>query len=404
MVAAAGNESISVGSPANCSGVLAVTALRNVGTKVGYSNYGTAAGIAAPGGNCGSSAVCQYPFYTTKNSGLTVPNINTYTTADDAEVGTSFASPLVAGVMALMCSVNSSLSPDLLVRRLKSSATAFPAVANVASCSALTHGSEAECNCSTTTCGAGMVNAAKAVNEALRPVAVLSSVTTATVGSSISFSSAGSTAADGHQIASYLWTSSGGTLTNSYQASATLVASSAGAVTVTLTVTDNAGNTDSAVNTVFVTASLPGAPIIGTATAGNAEVTISFTSPDFTGGESISSYRATSNPGGLTGTATSSPITVTGLTNGTAYTFTVTATNAAGIGPASSNSNSVIPTRFTITDALQALMISVGSTVANSSQILKFDMAPMVNGVSVGDGKIDIEDVVVILLMAIGLI
>ncbi len=81
-----------------------------------------------------------------------------------------------------------------------------------------------------------------------------------------------------------------------------------------------------------------------------------------------------------------------------------TATNAAGIGPASSNSNSVIPTRFTITDALQALMISVGSTVANSSQILKFDMAPMVNGVSVGDGKIDIDDVVVILLMAIGLI
>ena len=404
VVAAAGNESMSVGSPANCSGVLAVTALRNVGTKVGYSNYGTAAGIAAPGGNCVSSAVCQYPFYTTKNSGLTVPDISTYTTAGDAEVGTSFASPLVAGVMALMRSVNSSLSPDLLVRRLKSSATAFPAVANVANCTALTHGSEAECNCSTTTCGAGMVNALKAVNEALRPVAAISSVTTATAGSSISLSSAGSTAADSHQIVSYHWTSSAGTLPNADQVSATLVASSAGVVTVTLTVTDDAGNTDSAANTIFVTATLPGAPIIGIATAGNAEATVSFVSPDFTGGALIVTYRATSNPGGLTGTATSSPITVTGLTNGTAYTFTVTATNTAGTGPASSNSNSVIPTRFTITDALQALMISVGSTVANSSQILKFDMAPMLNGVSVGDGKIDIEDVVVILLMAVGLI
>lgn len=343
VAAAAGNDSTSVGSPANCSGVLAVTALRNAGTKVGYSNYGAAAGIAAPGGNCVSSGVCQYPFYSTGNSGVTVPSINTYSSATDAEVGTSFASPLVAGVAALMRSVNSSLTPSLLVSRLKSSSSAFPRVVGVASCSAMAPGTGTECNCSTNTCGAGMVNAANAVNEALRPEAVISSVISTTAGSSIGLSSTASTAADGHQIVSYHWTSSDGTLSGVDQASAALWVSNAGTVTVTLTVADDAGKTDSTTSTIIVTAGVPGAPTSCTAIAGNTGATVSFDSPSFTGGASIIRYTVTSNPGGLHKIGTSSPITVTGLTNGTAYTFTVTATNAVGTGPASRNSNSVIP-------------------------------------------------------------
>lgn len=87
----------------------------------------------------------------------------------------------------------------------------------------------------------------------------------------------------------------------------------------------------------------PGAPTIGTATAGNAQATVTFTPPGDTGGGPITNYRATSSPGGITGTAASSPITVTGLTNGQAYTFTVAAQNAGGFGPESAASNSVTP-------------------------------------------------------------
>src|SRR5207302_6759040 len=51
----------------------------------------------------------------------------------------------------------------------------------------------------------------------------------------------------------------------------------------------------------------------------------------------------TANPGGATATGASSPITVTGLTNGISYTFTVSATNSAGSGADSSASSAVTP-------------------------------------------------------------
>jgi uncharacterized protein YhjY with autotransporter beta-barrel domain len=92
-----------------------------------------------------------------------------------------------------------------------------------------------------------------------------------------------------------------------------------------------------------VNAVVPGAPTIGTATAGNTQASVTFTAPGSNGGAAITGYTVTSSPGGLTGTGAASPITVTGLTNGTAYTFTVTATNSAGTGSASAASNSVTP-------------------------------------------------------------
>ncbi|MEN8884956.1 MAG: DUF1566 domain-containing protein, partial [Winogradskyella sp.] len=90
----------------------------------------------------------------------------------------------------------------------------------------------------------------------------------------------------------------------------------------------------------------PDAPIISSVTADNTQASISFTAPANTGGLPITSYTATSSPGNFTGTLTqagSGTITVTGLTNGTAYTFTVVATNAVGVSNASAASNAVTP-------------------------------------------------------------
>jgi len=90
---------------------------------------------------------------------------------------------------------------------------------------------------------------------------------------------------------------------------------------------------------------VPGAPTIGTAIAtGQTTATVAFTAPASDGGTAITSYTATSSPSGGTGTlsqAGSGTISVTGLTANTSYTFTVTATNAVGTGPASAASNSI---------------------------------------------------------------
>ena len=88
----------------------------------------------------------------------------------------------------------------------------------------------------------------------------------------------------------------------------------------------------------------PGAPTIGTATAGSALcASVTFTAPACTGYPAgVTGYVVTSTPGCITKTGASSPLVVTGLTNGTSYTFKVKATGASGLtGPCSSASNSI---------------------------------------------------------------
>ncbi|WP_084783871.1 S-layer homology domain-containing protein [Paenibacillus sp. FJAT-26967] len=97
----------------------------------------------------------------------------------------------------------------------------------------------------------------------------------------------------------------------------------------------------------LVTTSVPGSPTDVTATAADRQATISFVAPVSDGGSAITSYTVTSspddsNPNGITATGSVSPITVTGLSNGTTYTFTVVATNIVG-DSASSGAISATP-------------------------------------------------------------
>ena len=87
----------------------------------------------------------------------------------------------------------------------------------------------------------------------------------------------------------------------------------------------------------------PGSPTGVKAVDGNGQATVSFTVPASDGGRPITSYTVTSNPGGITGTGSGSPIIVSGLTNGTNYTFTVVATNVIGNSSPSSASTAVTP-------------------------------------------------------------
>ena len=87
----------------------------------------------------------------------------------------------------------------------------------------------------------------------------------------------------------------------------------------------------------------PGPPSAVTAIPGNASAIVSWAPPTVTGTFPIDVYMVRTQPGGQSCTTSTTTCTVTGLTNGTAYTFTVTASSAAGTGPASAPSAPVTP-------------------------------------------------------------
>ena len=92
--------------------------------------------------------------------------------------------------------------------------------------------------------------------------------------------------------------------------------------------------------------SVPSAPMIVTTTPANASATVTINAPAFSGGSAITGYTVTSNPAGGVDTSagkTTLTHTITGLTNGTTYTFTVKAANSLGAGVASDPSPAVTP-------------------------------------------------------------
>ena len=147
VVVAAGNESqnASQSSPANCANVVTVGATDRAGGMAYYSNYGSTVDVSAPGGEMSQYSSTD-AILSTYNTGQTYPGSDSY----DYSQGTSMATPHVAGVVALMYSVNPELTPAEVEAALKETARAFPAV-------------NGDDQCSTSQCGAGIVDAEAAL-------------------------------------------------------------------------------------------------------------------------------------------------------------------------------------------------------------------------------------------------
>ncbi len=139
-----------------------------------------------------------------------------------------------------------------------------------------------------------------------------------------------------------------------------LTLSSAGLISGTSSVTGNTTfsvrATDSGNNYVdrsftLVQQAVPDAPTnVTLAKGGLGQLIVSFSAPAYVGSSSITGYRVTASGGGGTQTGSSSPITKSGLTGGTSYTFTVAATNSSGYGVESTASSSLgAPAQFSQT-------------------------------------------------------
>jgi serine protease len=306
VVASAGNETGPVDAPANCAGVIAVAGVREDGTKVGYSSFGSQVAVSAPAGNCvntGAQQPCLYTITTSTNLGIQSPDANDYTgelycypdsTGGPVpgsypnctiganqyrtnNVGTSFSAPMVAGIAALMASVNGHLSPGVITRRIRASATAFPQTSlDVSPQPPLcpnTSPSSGQCICTNDgkTCGAGMANASVAVDLALRPIAAVAlPATSFNAGQSVALQGGGSAAADGSVINAYAWSNVGSlalAIVNADQATASVTSPACGIGTVRLTVTDDAGRQDTADVVITPTSASTTAPATASPTA-----------------------------------------------------------------------------------------------------------------------------------------
>jgi len=257
VVAAAGNDGAAeVSAPGNCPGVVSVTALRHVGTKVGFANYGPGVTIAAPGGNCvniGPGEPCLYPIVSADNAGAKQPGAMIY----GGKLGTSFSTPMVAGVVALMLSRDPLLTNDDLIARLRLTTRTFPAAdPTLFSCSDPRFvpddegnlPNDGQCNCTSTSCGEGMLDAGQAVRAATNAVAVVYGPASATQGQAVAFDGSRSLPSPRQQLTSYRWTivsGPGGGSFSAPAASTTQFSGSAGGYVLRLMVTDSAGTLDS---------------------------------------------------------------------------------------------------------------------------------------------------------------
>ena len=174
----------------------------------------------------------------------------------------------------------------------------------------------------------------------------------------------------GGPTVSYTATSTPGDISGTSTTSPVLVSGLTSGVAYTFNVVaNNSTGSSPAVTTSPITAtSVPAAPTItyahnlANSPFNNGAMSVAFT-PDGSGGKSVSSYTVTSSPDGLSNSG-QSPVTITGLRSNTAYTFTVTATNANGTSAASTPSSSVTVTTVPDVPVIGTVTVTNATTVS----------------------------------------
>ncbi|KHK49101.1 peptidase S8 [Ralstonia sp. A12] len=255
IVASAGNDADVVNMPANCRGVIAVTAHTFDGDKADYANMGPEVAISAPGGGNGAVIVgAGARIVSLSNFGASAPIASPAGDAYILRRGTSMSAPQVTAAIALMLSVTPTLAPDEITALLAQSARPYlPGT---------------YCALHLNDCGAGMldVGAAVALAGGQSTLHVAPSATTGTVGNTITLTAVG-VAGPGKSITGISWAQTAGPaamLTTSTPdangtAMATFTPAAAGtyAFTVTLTSSDGSLATDMATITITA-AAIPG--------------------------------------------------------------------------------------------------------------------------------------------------
>ncbi|WP_137920421.1 S8 family peptidase [Hydrogenophaga sp. 2FB] len=235
VVVAAGNQDRGLTRPADCRRVMTVASVRRDGAKADYSNFGSNVALAAPGGSAEGGASTY--LLSTSNAGTMGPAAPAY----EYKQGTSFAAPQAAGVASLMLSINPFLSPRQLIERMKVGARAHVALGGLPACGTPGAG---PCNCTTATCGTGMLDAHTSVQLATGPAVVIKPLGTVEPGTVITLDGSQSVAIPGRSIVSYQWVQVSGppvavTADQTPSAKATLVTEAT--YEFSLTIVDNLG-------------------------------------------------------------------------------------------------------------------------------------------------------------------
>lgn len=312
VVAATGNDgNLSIGSPANCTGVIAVTSHTKTGDNSDFANIGAGTTISGPGGGTGSLIPGDgAQIYSTYNSGTTSPLDDLL----DVLQGTSMATPHVAGVAALLASLQPNIRPDTLTSVLTSSARAHPAGSFCAT---------------RTDCGAGLLDARAALDRLVSLAPTVAAAASPTgiqhTGTTLSLT-ATPTGHNGSSVFSYQWTQTAGvavSLSNATNATASFVAPTPGSsYTFKVTVTDGTGLT--ANNQVSVTTNT--APVLNAIPAQTVlrGSSLSFTATAIDAESNVVVFVASGLPAGSTLDAATGTFTWNNAGPAGAYSFTLT--------------------------------------------------------------------------------